>query len=164
MSKDRLGQEERDEPVFPKPRMKLSDGLILGPNPLNRVRLLPRMIIHWPRWNWPLGLTAGKGWWWGEVAFSRWYLNLPLWRAQDKDTERPRQDRHLEQTWLNQRETSSHAYSILWHIWRQASSDGSGDSSLDDSTGREIEWIQLNFIIPFKKFDLIICLTNWSSL
>ena len=30
----------------------------------------------------------------------------------------------------------------------KASSDGSGDSSLDGSTGREIEWIQRNFIIP----------------
>ena len=40
MPKDRLGQEGRDEPGFPKPRMKLSGDSILEPTALNRVRPL----------------------------------------------------------------------------------------------------------------------------
>ena len=32
-----------------------------------------------------------------------------------------------------------------------------GDSSLDGSTGREIEWTQLNFIILFKKYCIVFC-------
>ena len=76
MSKDRLGQEGRDEPVSPKPRSSSRATLILGLNPLNRVRPLPPNANPWPRWNWPPGLAAGKGWWWGGVVSSWMELRL----------------------------------------------------------------------------------------
>ena len=115
MSKDRLGQKERDEPVFPKPRMKLSDGLILGPNPLNRVRLLP------PNDN-PLTtveLASRSGCRQGVVMWRSCLLQMVLKLSSAENTGqrrwgRPRQSRHQRQTWWNQREQSRHACSTWW--------------------------------------------------
>ena len=68
-------QEGKDKPVFPKPQISSQVILILGPTTLNRIRPLLRMTTHWPRWYWTPGLATRKEWWWGEVAFSRWFLN-----------------------------------------------------------------------------------------
>ena len=67
MAGDSPSQEGRDEPEYPKPRISsqvipsLDRPLWIG------LGYCPRMTTHWPRWFWPPGLAAGKGWWW-EVS------------------------------------------------------------------------------------------------
>ena len=150
MSKDRLGQEGRDEPEYPNFQISSQGDPILGPTPLNRVRLPYPNRTHWPRWIWPLDLVARQEVVMGEVACLQMDLDQPQWRAQDRDTEGDPartdiKDRLDETRWIKP-DTYTPPGDIFLTGFAQVAL---GDSSLDGLTGLEIEWTQLNFIIPF---------------
>ena len=134
------------------------------------------MTTHWPQWYWTPGLADGKGLWWGEVAFSRCSLINLSRRAQDKDAEgdpdrtdiKNRYQRQTSKTYIKDRHQGQTSRTDIKDRLDETrgrhpatltpSGDASShelaqmalrDSSLDGSTGREIECIQLNYIIHF---------------
>ena len=158
MSKDRLGQEERDEPEYPRPRMSSQVISFLG-RPL------------WIEWGYcplndsPLTMVdlatrsdCQQGVVMRVVFLLQMDLDQPQWRAQDKDTEGPSKDWHQGQTWWNQRDQTRHVCSTWWCLSHGLSSGGSGEfKPWWFYLARN--WVdQLNFIIPFWEiwFDLIL--------
>ena len=135
---------------FPKPRMKLSGDPILGPNPLNRTRLLPSNVNPLTT----VELDTRSGCRQGVVMWRSCLLQtvLKLTSAGEHRTEtlRRTQSELTSRTDLMKPEgISRHAFSTWWCLDNGLAQVDLRDSSLDGSTGREVEWTQLNFIIPF---------------
>ena len=123
----------------PNPGLALGWPSSFGPTSFNRVRPLPRMTTHWLRWYWAPGLAPCKEWWWGEVAFSRWFLNKPQWRAQDKDTEETQKVQISRTDLMKPEGDFQPRYFIWWYLDDGLAQMAMEDSRLDGSTGREIE-------------------------
>ena len=104
-------KEERDEPEFPKLRSSSRVTLILGPTPLDRVRpLSPNVNLLTT-----VDLFIRSGCRQGVVMRRSCFLQmvLKLTSAGERMTKKLR-GTQTGQTWWNQRETSSHVYSIWW--------------------------------------------------
>ena len=61
MTEDRLSQEKRDEPEYPKPWISSQVAHPWVPHPLNEVRRLPSSRTFDYRWYWTLRSCSGKG-------------------------------------------------------------------------------------------------------
>ena len=150
MSKDRLGQEGRDEPVSPKPRSSSRATLILGLNPLNRVRPLPpRMLTR------DHGGTGHQVWLparGGDEEVSSPPEGLKLTSAESAgqrrwgDPDRADIKDNLDETRGYRPDTHAPPGDAVLTCFAQVALK---DSSLWWLYWGEIEWTQLNFIIPF---------------
>ena len=149
MAGDRPSQEGRDEPVFPKPQSSSRATFILWLNPLNRVRPLPPNVNPLPRWNWP------PVWLPARVVMRRCRLlleGLKLTSAESAGQRRwGTQSGQTSRTILMKPEGTDQTrmLHLVMPLLTGLAQVALGDSSLWWLYWGEIEWTQLNFIIPF---------------
>ena len=89
MTGDRSNQEGRDEPGYPKPRSSSQVTPSLGRPLWIGLGYFPRMMTHWPRWNWPPGLADDKGWWWEKLPSPNGLRSTSVESAGQKHWEDP---------------------------------------------------------------------------
>ena len=124
------------------------------PHPLGRplwigLGYCPRMTNHWPRWFWPPGLAAGKGWWWKVSPSPDGLRSTSVESAGQRhwgDPSRTDIKDRLGETRGITPDTHAPPGDASPYV---LSSGGSGGFKPWWFYWARIEWTQLNFIIPF---------------